>query len=95
MKLGQPGMVAPRAVFTPEPKFTEIAKKHRIEGAVAVDSVIDEKGTIAFAQIREPLGMGLDEATMNVLRRWKFEPGRSNGKPVKVRLRLEVQFRLY
>lgn len=95
MKLGQPGLILPRAAFTPEPSYTDLARKHRLVGTVAVDSVIDENGEIAFLQIREPVGMGLDEAAIAALRTWKFEPGRIGGKKVKVLMMLEVQFNLY
>jgi len=40
------------------------------------------------------LGLGLDERAVESVRRWKFRPGYSNGKPVVTSAVVEVSFRL-
>jgi TonB family protein len=36
----------------------------------------------------------LDEQAINALKQWKFEPGTLKGKPVAVRVRVEMEFNL-
>ncbi len=42
----------------------------------------------------EPLGLGLDEAAFNAVRRWTFAPATLRGQPVPVVEPVKVQFRL-
>jgi protein TonB len=39
--------------------------------------------------------MGLDEKAVEVVRQWKFQPGLEHGKPVPVRMSVEVSFLNY
>lgn len=41
-----------------------------------------------------PLGFGLDEKAQETIEKWRFEPGRKDGKPVSVLATVEVNFRL-
>ena len=43
----------------------------------------------------KPLGMGLDEKAVEVVRTWRFKPGVRNGIAVAVRVLVEVSFRLF
>jgi outer membrane biosynthesis protein TonB len=38
--------------------------------------------------------MGLDEKAIEAVGHWRFRPGTNNGVPVRVRARIEVNFRL-
>ncbi len=38
--------------------------------------------------------MGLDEKAIEAVMKWKFQPGRKDGKPVTVAAQVEVNFRL-
>jgi len=40
------------------------------------------------------LGLGLDEKAIDAVCKWRFEPGRQNGKPVPVWAVVEVACRL-
>lgn len=93
--LGELGVTPPKAIYTPTPSYAEFAKKHHIQGVMTFDAVIDENGRVVFSQVRQPLGMGLDELTMNALAAWRFQPGKKAGKPVKVLMMLEVQVHLF
>jgi TonB family protein len=42
----------------------------------------------------QPLGLGLDEAAMEAIEQWSFQPGLKDGEPVSVRATVEVKFRL-
>jgi TonB family protein len=38
--------------------------------------------------------MGLDEKALEAARKWKFKPAMLNGKPVPVRVNIEIRFML-
>jgi TonB family protein len=40
------------------------------------------------------VGEGLDESVINTVRTWKFKPAMKKGKPVPVKVHLQVNFRL-
>ncbi|MDH3404894.1 MAG: energy transducer TonB [Acidobacteriota bacterium] len=89
------GAVArPLKVSGPRPQYTEIARKARIEGVVIVQAIIDETGDVTNVKVLKPLPMGLDQAAVDAISQWKFEPATLNGKPVAVYYSLTVNFRL-
>ena len=85
----------PRIVAQFEPEFTELARHARYQGTTVVRAVVYNRGETTQVQILKPLGMGLDDQAVNVVRQWRFEPARRDGKPVAVFVDIEVNFRLY
>jgi len=54
----------------------------------------DRNGNVTDARVLKPLPMGLDNAALEAVKRWKFTPGTLNGQPVPVIYNLTVNFRL-
>ncbi|MGD2113471.1 MAG: TonB family protein [Acidobacteriota bacterium] len=87
-------VVPPEKTFNPQPQYTEIARKARLQGVVIVQAIIDKQGTVTNVKVLKGLGMGLDQAAVEAIKKWKFEPATLNGKPVAVYYNLTVNFRL-
>ena len=85
---------APVAISRVEPQYTELARKARIEGVVIIEAIIDRNGNVTDARVLKPLPLGLDQAALEAVKRWKFKPGTLNGQPVPVIYNLTVIFRL-
>lgn len=85
---------APERIYSPQPKYTEIARKARIQGIVIVQATIDKGGNVVDAKILKGLPMGLDQEALATIRKWKFEPATLNGKPVAVYYNLTINFTL-
>ena len=85
---------APVKINTPQPQYTEIARKARIQGVVIVQAIINKAGQVTNVQVLKGLPMGLDQAAVEAIKRWKFEPATLNGKPVDVYYNLTVNFTL-
>jgi periplasmic protein TonB len=94
-KLGDIGVTAPVAKFTPEPDFSEEARKAKYQGTVVLGAIIGPDGRPRNIRVIRSLGMGLDEKAIERVRTWLFEPGKKNGTPVAVTMNLEVDFRLF
>ena len=84
----------PEKISAPQPQYTEIARKARIQGSVILQTTIDKNGDISDVKVLKGLHMGLSEAAEAAVRQWKFKPATLNGKPVAVYYNLTVNFTL-
>jgi periplasmic protein TonB len=84
----------PVKTFSPQPQYTEIARKARIQGVVIVQAIINKQGDVTDVKVLKPLPMGLGDAAAEAVAKWKFKPATLNGKPVDVYYNLTVNFTL-
>ncbi len=89
------GVSQPRPIFTPDPEYSEEARKAKYQGTVVLWVVIGPDGRTHDIRVQRSLGLGLDEKAVQAVRTWKFEPARKDGQPVAVQVNVEVNFRLY
>ena len=87
-------VLAPTKINAPQPQYTEIARKARVQGVVIVQAIIDKQGNVTNVKILKGLPMGLGEAAVDAIKQWRFKPATLNGKPVAVYYNLTVNFRL-
>lgn len=61
-----------------------------LQGEVTLDVLIDSTGRVAAVK---PLSgpVALQEAAMDALRQWKYEPARLNGQPVSMHLSVAMK----
>ena len=84
----------PEKIHAPQPQYTEIARKARIQGVVIVQAIINKEGEVTNVKVLKGLAMGLSEEAVKAIKTWKFTPATLNGKPVDVYYNLTVNFRL-
>ena len=89
------GVSAPRAIYAPDPEFSEEARKAKHQGTVLLWVVISPDGRVRDMKVVRSLGMGLDQKALETVRTWRFEPAKKDGHPVAVQVNIEVNFRLY
>ena len=89
------GVSAPRAIYDPEPEYSEEARRIRYQGVVVLSLIVDPSGRARNIHIVRALGLGLDQKAIEAVQKWKFEPGMKDGRPVAVAVTVEVNFRLY
>lgn len=88
-------VTAPKAAFTPEPKYSDIARYEKFQGTLVVDVIVGKDGAVHRIRLVRPLGLGLDESAQSMIQTWRFEPATRNGQPVAVEMNVEVAFNLY
>ena len=93
----RPGMGAtlPRGLYTPDPEFSEEARKAKYQGICTLMIVVSPDGRATNIRVVNSLGMGLDEKAIEAVKTWRFEPGQKNGHPVPFEMAVEVDFHLY
>lgn len=89
------GSVKPPKILTdPDPEFTPVAKALGLSGKVQLYLWLLEDGTVTHVYIEKALGLGLDEASLSALQKYKFAPATQYGRPVKVELYIDFDFEI-
>jgi len=88
------GVTAPSLLYKVEPEYSEAARKAKYQGTVLLYVEVDPSGRATNIRVARSLGLGLDEKAIEAVKKWKFVPGRKDGRPVTVAATIEVNFRL-
>lgn len=76
-------------------KYPTQARRMGIEGTVFVVFVVNTDGSIQDVEVIRGIGGGCDEEAARVVREAPaWEPGRQRGRPVRVKMRLPIRFKL-
>lgn len=89
------GITPPRQIYSPDPDYSEEARKMKHQGSVMLWMVVGTDGRPRSIRVQRSLGMGLDEKAVEAVKTWRFEPARKDGQAVPVQINVEVLFRLY
>jgi TonB family protein len=84
----------PRPIYKVEPDYTPEAQAAHLEGTTFLSVVISPEGVARDIKLVRSLDPGLDRKAIEAVRKWKFEPGLKDGKPVPVIASIEINFRL-
>jgi TonB family protein len=88
-------VTAPKPVYTPDPEYSEKARKRKINGVVVLSMTVTAEGKVRDVRVVKSLDSDLDKQAIAALRSWRFEPATRAGKPVAVHLKTETAFKLY
>ena len=89
------GMEAWNKYLSNNLKYPTQARRMGIEGTVFVVFVVNTDGSIQDVEILRGIGGGADEEAVRVVRAApNWEPGKQRGKPVRVKMRLPIRFKL-
>lgn len=88
-----PGVSAPVVTERVEPSYSDDAREARISGQVTLTAVVSADGKAEEIAVKTPLYPSLDANAVKALSTWRFEPGRKDGEPVRVKVTVEFNFR--
>ncbi len=91
---GKPVLKPPRLVQFAEAPYPEPAGEQGLEATVELEVVIDSQGKVSEARVVEPVGHGFDEAALEAVRRFVFEPATRDGEAVPSRIRYPYVFEI-
>ncbi len=86
--------VPARLVSRGQLSYPDAARLAEIEADVPLDIVVDTTGKVVEARAALHVGYGLDQAATNAIFGYRFSPALRGGRPVRVRMRWAVVFRL-
>jgi TonB family protein len=89
-----PGKVPPHAIYTPDPDYDPEARRAHIQGTVLLSLTVGPDGLVRDAKIQKSLNSKLDQKALEAVRKWKFDPGLQDGKPIPADITVTVSFRL-
>jgi TonB family protein len=84
----------PRLLTWRAPDYPASAASAGVEVDVPVDVLVDTEGNVIDARLPKHFGYGLDEAAATAAHSYHFSRGLKAGRPVRVRMRCTVVFRL-
>jgi TonB family protein len=87
------GLRLPRPLRRLRPPYPESAARAEIEATVDVLVDVGADGEVAQIQVARWGGFGLDESTVDTVRKLHFFPATRNGTPVPMRVLLRYNFR--
>lgn len=83
----------PKLIKQVAPVYPEDARKGGVEGVVILEAKADEYGNVVDARVLRSVPP-LDQAALDAVKQWKYEPLTINGKPRKVLFTVTVRFAL-
>jgi len=84
----------PVILNNPQPRYTEKARRNKVEGTVLLRIVIGSDGLVKRVTITRGLPDGLDEQAVRAAYQLRFKPAMKGGQPVAFQTPIEVEFNL-
>jgi len=85
---------APAKTRDVRPVYPAAAQASRIQGIVIIEATIGADGRVRETRVLRPVSPLLDDAAVEAVRQWEYEPTLLNGSPVPVIMTVTVNFRL-
>lgn len=83
----------PKLIKEVAPVYPEIARQSKVEGIVVLEATTDIYGRVQNVKVLHSIPL-LDQAAVEALRQWVYEPAIVDGKPKSVTFTVTMNFRL-
>ena len=92
---GAGGVGYPSCIYCPDPKYSPLARKKKLEGTVVLQAIIQADGGVTGIQVVKSPDPELTPLAIDAARTWRLNPARrADGEAVPVILTIEITFRL-
>ena len=89
------GLARPLGGYQVKPRYPESARRAGVQGVTTLRVHVLENGRVSEVLVEESAGFrDLDQAAMEAVKKWLFEPARRGKDPVSVWVMLPVKFEL-
>ncbi len=75
------------------PQYPAIARQARVQGIVILECTISPRGDVTDVRVLRGIPL-LNQAAIDAVRQWEYEPTLVNGVPVAVIMTVTVNFKL-
>ncbi|HKF48411.1 MAG TPA: M56 family metallopeptidase [Terracidiphilus sp.] len=76
------------------PQYPKQAKVEHVEGKVMLNAIIGKDGSVEHIDVQQSVRGDLDQAAIDAVRQWKYEPVLLNGEPIEVETTINVTYSL-
>ena len=83
----------PKKLVDVRPEYPADARAAKIQGVVILGIVIGENGSVIDTMVLRSIPE-LDQAAIDAVNQWQFEPTLLNGEPVEIELTVTINFTL-
>lgn len=90
-KIG-PGVTPPQLIHRVEPVRPNGSQIFKVKGSVLIGMTVTSKGLTRNVNVVQSLDTELDQACIEAVKQWKFEPAKKQDKPVAVKVTAEIRF---
>ena len=87
-----PGVVGPKAVYSPTARYPQSALQDRISGEVFMEAVVDETGRVQSVRVTRSVRPDLDDSAVATLKTWRFDPARKDGQAMAAQVTITLTF---
>src|ERR1700688_1283451 len=94
-KAGISGVSVPICLYCPQPVYSDVARAAKYQGTVTLSIVVTAEGEVTSIYVMKAAPFGLTTKAIEAAKHWRFEPGKTGGKPVSVRVETESTFHLF
>lgn len=86
-------MARPLYLDNPPPEYPSLARRRRWQGTVMLEVMVSREGKVLHLRVNESSGREvLDEAALQAVSAWRFEPGRRGSLRVDMQVLVPVRF---
>jgi TonB family protein len=89
------GITAPVPLITPEARYSDAARKKKLQGICLIRLIVDTQGLPQDVHVIKSLEPGLDQNALDAVNQYLFKPAMLDGHPIPVAIKVEVNFKLY
>jgi protein TonB len=85
----------PEPINPVPPVYPEFAKRTGLQGVVVLEVDVYRDGSLGKINVIRSLMKGpggLDEAAIDAVKKWRFQPGKSGGRPVDTTVIIPIEF---
>ncbi len=82
----------PELVAQVPPEYPDWARREGLAGRVRVQALVGKDGLVKQTRVVDSVEPRLDRFAVDAVKRWRFKPALTNGRPIAVWVALEVAF---
>ncbi len=86
-------VTAPRLIYSVDPRFPSDGPKGPFSGVAKVALLVDTDGKPQQVHVEQSLGPDFDKTAVAAVEQYRFRPARQYGKPVQVKVCVEINYR--
>jgi TonB family protein len=91
---GLDGVGIPECIYCPPPLYDDAARAAKYQGTIELSVVVTSDGRSDSILVLKGAPFLLNQQAIEAVQKWKFKPAEKDGKPVRVRVPIEITLRV-